>query len=42
MTELKVSAEPESLDVRTEREIDAPRDLVFRAYKEPELLAQWL
>jgi uncharacterized protein YndB with AHSA1/START domain len=24
------------------REFDAPRDLVFRAYTEPELLAQWL
>ncbi|WP_202805621.1 SRPBCC family protein [Actinopolymorpha alba] len=24
------------------REFDAPRDLVFRAYTEPELLTQWL
>jgi uncharacterized protein YndB with AHSA1/START domain len=24
------------------REFDAPRDLVFRAYTDPELLAQWL
>jgi uncharacterized protein YndB with AHSA1/START domain len=24
------------------REFDAPRDLVFRAYREPELLVQWL
>ena len=24
------------------REFDAPRDLVFRAFSEPELLAQWL
>ena len=42
MTELKVTAEPKSHEVRTEREVDAPRDLVFRAFKEPELLAQWL
>jgi len=42
MTELKVTAEPGSHEVSTEREIDAPRDLVFRAYKDPELLAQWL
>ena len=25
-----------------EREFDAPRDLVFRAYTDPELLVQWL
>jgi uncharacterized protein YndB with AHSA1/START domain len=42
MTELKVTAEPGSHEVSTEREIDAPRDLVFRAYRDPELLAQWL
>jgi uncharacterized protein YndB with AHSA1/START domain len=28
--------------VRTERELDAPRDLVYRAFTEPELLTQWL
>ena len=28
--------------VRTERELDAPLDLVYRAFTEPELLAQWL
>jgi uncharacterized protein YndB with AHSA1/START domain len=42
MTELKITAEPGSLEVRTEREVDAPRDLVFRAFTEPELLVQWL
>ena len=42
MTELKITAEPGSNEIHTEREIDAPRDLVFRAYREPELLAQWL
>jgi uncharacterized protein YndB with AHSA1/START domain len=42
MTELKITAEPGSLEVRTEREVNAPRDLVFRAFTEPELLVQWL
>ncbi len=27
--------------IRVERVFDAPRDLVWRAYSEPELLAQW-
>jgi uncharacterized protein YndB with AHSA1/START domain len=42
MTELKITAERGSHEVSTEVEIDAPRDLVFRAYRDPELLAQWL
>jgi uncharacterized protein YndB with AHSA1/START domain len=42
MTELKVTAEPGSQEVRTEREVDAPRDLVFQAYTEPDLIVQWL
>ena len=42
MTELKITAEAGSLEVRTEREVNAPRDLVFRAFTEPELLVQWL
>jgi uncharacterized protein YndB with AHSA1/START domain len=42
MTEMKVTAEPGSHEIRTERELDAPRDLVFRAFKDPELLVQWL
>ena len=42
MTELKITAEPGSLEVRTEREVNGPRDLVFRAFTEPELLVQWL
>lgn len=34
---------PEGLPyVEISREIDAPRDLVHRAYTDPELLAQWL
>lgn len=42
MSETKISA-PEGvpfIDVR--REFDAPRDLVFRAFTDPDLLVQWL
>ena len=42
MTELNVTAEPGVPQVRTTRELDAPRDLVYRAFTEPELLVQWL
>ncbi|HJR96440.1 MAG TPA: SRPBCC family protein [Actinomycetota bacterium] len=42
MTELKVTAEQGVPQVLTEREFDAPRELVYRAFTEPELLAQWL
>ena len=42
MTEMKITAEPGVPQVLTERTFDAPRDLVFRAYTEPELLVQWL
>ena len=42
MTELKVTAEPGVPQVLTERSFDAPRDLILRAFTEPELLAQWL
>ena len=41
-TPIKVIAEPGLPFVGTEREVDAPRDLVFRCYAEPELLARWL
>ena len=42
MTELQITAEPGVPQVLTSRELDAPRDLVYRAFSEPELLAQWL
>jgi uncharacterized protein YndB with AHSA1/START domain len=32
---------PTDRSIRIEREFDAPRDRVWRAYTEPELLAQW-
>ena len=40
--ELKVTAEPGVPQVITERTFDAPRELVFRAFTEPDLLIQWL
>ena len=42
MTELQITAEPGVPQVLTARTFDAPRDLVFRAFTEPELLVQWL
>ena len=42
MNELKITAEPGVPQVLTARELDAPRDLVYRAFTEPELLVQWL
>ena len=37
-----ITAEPGIPQVIIEREFDAPRELLFRAYTDPELLAQWL
>ena len=42
MTELKVTAEPGVPQILTEREFDAPRELILRAFTEADLLAQWL
>ena len=42
MTELKVTAEPGVPQVFTERTFGAPREMVFRAFIEPDLLVQWL
>ncbi|HEY7950193.1 MAG TPA: SRPBCC family protein [Solirubrobacterales bacterium] len=33
---------PSETEVRIEREFDAPRELVFEAYTDPELLTEWL
>lgn len=38
----KIIAEPGKQEFFIEREFDAPRELVFRAFNEPELLVQWL
>jgi len=42
MTTTRLVAEPGSPLASVEREVNAPRDLVFRAWTDPELLAQWL
>lgn len=40
--ELKIIAEPGKQDVTIIREFDAPRELVFKAHEDPELIKQWL
>ena len=42
MTEMEVTAEPGVPQILTSREFDAPRELLYRAFTEPDLLAQWL
>ncbi len=39
---MHIVAEPGSALIETEREVAAPRGLVFRAWTDPDLLAQWL
>jgi uncharacterized protein YndB with AHSA1/START domain len=38
----RITAQPGNALIQIEREFDAPRDVVFRAHVDPELLAQWL
>jgi uncharacterized protein YndB with AHSA1/START domain len=42
MSKTEITAEPGISLILISREFDAPRDLVFRAYADPELLVQWL
>jgi uncharacterized protein YndB with AHSA1/START domain len=42
MGKTQITAEPGVPQIVITREFDAPRDLVFRAYTDPELLVQWL
>jgi uncharacterized protein YndB with AHSA1/START domain len=42
MTELKITTEAGVPQVLTARTFDAPRDLVFRAFTDPDLLVRWL
>jgi uncharacterized protein YndB with AHSA1/START domain len=42
MSKTQITAEPGSPLITMECEFDAPRDLVFRAYTEPELVARWI
>lgn len=41
MAETEVIIEPGRQDIVTRRVFDAPRELVFRAYTDPELVAKW-
>jgi uncharacterized protein YndB with AHSA1/START domain len=38
----RITAEPGQPFIDIERDFDAPRDLLFRAHVDPELLVQWL
>jgi uncharacterized protein YndB with AHSA1/START domain len=38
----KITAEPGKQEIIIEREFDAPRELVFKAFTDPELYVQWL
>ena len=40
--ETKISAEPGKHDYFIVREFDAPRELVFKAFTDPELVTKWL
>jgi len=42
MSDLQVTADPGVPQILTERKFDAPRDLLYRAFTEPDLLARWL
>jgi uncharacterized protein YndB with AHSA1/START domain len=42
MPKIEVTANPELPFIDTAREFDAPRDLLFRAFTDPELLVQWM
>ena len=40
--ETTIKAEPGKQTIEITREFDAPRELVFRAFTDPELYAEWL
>jgi uncharacterized protein YndB with AHSA1/START domain len=42
MAQTQIIAEPGVPQILISRELDAPRELVFRAHTDPELLAQWM
>jgi Uncharacterized conserved protein len=42
MSKVQITAEPGSPNIVITQEFDAPRELVFRAYTDPELLVRWL
>ncbi len=42
MSKTQITAEPGIPQITITREFDAPRDLVFRAHTDPDLLVRWL
>lgn len=42
MSATNFTVEPNSLQVIVTREFDAPRELLYRAFTDPEILVQWL
>jgi uncharacterized protein YndB with AHSA1/START domain len=42
MAKTEITAQPGTSQIVITREFDAPRDLVFRAYTDPDLLAKWM
>lgn len=42
MSTSQITAEPGVPQILMTREVDAPRELVYRAFTEPDLLVQWL
>lgn len=42
MAKTEITAEPGSSQIVVTREFEAPRDLVFRAYTDPDLIPRWL
>lgn len=42
MSKTAITAEPGMPQIIITRDFDAPRDLVFRAHTDPQLLVQWL
>jgi uncharacterized protein YndB with AHSA1/START domain len=42
MAKTEIIAEPGTQQIVITREFDAPRELVYRAYTDPDLLVQWL
>jgi uncharacterized protein YndB with AHSA1/START domain len=42
MGKTQITAEPGTPFIQITREFDAPRELLFRAHTEPDLLVQWL
>jgi uncharacterized protein YndB with AHSA1/START domain len=42
MGKTRITAEPGIPQILIEREFDAPRDLIYRAWTDPDLLVQWL